>query len=335
MLVVEKRGIASGGSAAAAGLVNPILGLRARPVWRIEEAVEALDETVALAGAEAAYARRPTLRPARDEEQIDHFRQTAHTYPEHCTWLDDPGPAWLRAPHGALRIETGGAVDIDGLVRGLIGGIDVRQGELVGWDETTAGITARLAAPRGAKSGRDAVTARHLILALGRSYTAFPALMRLRLHQVKGQTIRMTRPSPLPIDAPHLAGTGYVAMEAGSKADRQPGGTIVCGATYEHRFADLAPSPRATEAILQKIEHMLPSIRGAELIDERAGVRVTVPGIRLPMVGPLPGHQNVWIFTGLGAKGLLTGPLIARELPSYLKDPEQIPTDVRVRPNAR
>ena len=44
----------------------------------------------------------------------------------------------------------------------------------------------------------------------------------------------------------------------------------------------------------------------------RAGVRVTVPGIRLPMVGPVPGFERVWIFTGFGAKGLLTAPLRAR-----------------------
>lgn len=352
VLVVERQGLASGGSAAAAGLVNPILGVRARPVWRIEEAVRALDDTVALVAAESCYDRRPTLRPARDEEQIDRFRRTAAEYPQHCTWLDDPGLAWLHAPHGALRIETGGAIEIDALVRALLRGIEVREATLVGWEELNAGVTAHLVAAEQ----RHTTTARKLILALGRGYTAFPDLMRLRLHQVKGQTIRLTRPADLPEDAPHLAGTAYVAIEPPSEAttagsrratsapktasSTRPGpaaksaaghSTVVCGSTYEHAFAGLEASQRATKSILKKVARMLPSIRDAELIEARAGVRVTVPGIRLPMVGPIPDHQNVWIFTGLGAKGLLTGPLVAKELPDYLEDVERIPNEVRVR----
>lgn len=320
--VVERREPASGGSGAAAGLVNAILGLRARPVWRIEEALAALDETVALADAASCYRRGPTLRPARDREQVERFRQAADEYPQHCTWLDDPDFPWLRAPHGALRIETGGVVDLDGLIDKLLSGIEVYRMRLVGWTESRTAAAARLTRSSG-DGAPEVLRARYLILALGRGYTAFPQLMRLRLHQVKGQTIRMTRPSALPAGAPHLAGTGYAASD---------GGNLVCGSTYEHRFADLQPSHRATQSILKKVEQMLPSIRDAELLEERTGVRVTVPGIRLPMVGPLPGSRRVWIFTGLGAKGLLTGPLVAKELPGYLEDAGRIPGEIRVRP---
>ena len=336
VLVVERRRESSGGSGAAAGLVNPILGLRARPVWRIEEAVVALDETVALANAEDGYRRGPTLRPARDAEQIESFRHAAGASPRHCTWLGDAGVNWLCAPHGVLRIEMGGAIDIDGFVERLLAHVDVRHASLDGWMEGTGEVIAKIRPIESANAGKrpphetaalpaariEHVTARRLFLCLGRGYTAFPALMRLRLHQVKGQTIRMTRPDALPAAAPHLAGRGYVAVE---------GETVVCGSTYEHRFAALEPSHGATRAILKKIEQMLPAIRSARLLEERAGVRVTVPGVRLPMVGPLPGSDRVWIFTGLGAKGLLTGPLVAKELPAYIEDVGRIPREIRVR----
>lgn len=312
-------------SSVGAGLVNPILGLRARPVWRIEEALRTLDETIALAGAEQSYRRGPTLRPALDDEQARRFRQTAAEHPAHCTWLDGLDLDWFDTPLGALRIDTGGAIDIQELTERLLFDIAIRHASLMGWMQGDDEVVVQMSSANidaAQSAGEEFLSARFLILALGRGYTAFPELMRLQLHQVKGQTIRTTRPSALPPGAPHLAGAGYVASDHDA---------LVCGSTYEHRFADLEPSRRATQTILKKIERMLPSIRDVEVLDERAGVRVTVPGIRLPMVGPVPHHQNVWIFTGLGAKGLLTAPLVAKELPDYLLDPGRIPGEIQVR----
>ena len=42
----------------------------------------------------------------------------------------------------------------------------------------------------------------------------------------------------------------------------------------------------------------------------------------LPLVGPVA--QNVWAFTGLGAKGLLMAPLLAQHLPEWLTEPDAI-----------
>ena len=75
---------------------------------------------------------------------------------------------------------------------------------------------------------------------------------------------------------------------------------------------------------------MVPALAGAPLLDARAGVRVTVPGDRMPLLGPLPGRKRIWILTGLGSKGLMMAPLLARTLPHYLTNPSTIPVDVHV-----
>ncbi len=321
VLVVERDAPAAGGSGAAAGMVNPILGLRARPVWRLDEALDAFDALVTRAGADDLYRRRPTLRPAYGEAQVERFQQSAEELPEHARWISTADcaehyPA-VTAPDGGLLITTGGAVDLPGLVGRILAaaeskGTVLRVGAAVtGWDE--GGITLD-------SGGR--ISGGKMILSLGRGYARFPELERLRLHQVKGQTIRLSRPKDLPDDLPHLAGRGYVAHEDGA---------LVAGSTYEHDFDHLMPTELQTSAILQKTTRMLPALAGSEVLQARAGVRVTVPGIRLPMVGPLPGSKNVWIFTGFGAKGLLTAPPAARELPVYFEDPEQIPRETRVR----
>ena len=322
VLVVEGDAPASGGSGVAAGMINPILGVRARPVWRITEALDALEDLVEQAGAEELYRRGPTLRPAYGDDQIERFRRAAAEYPEHATWLPAGECAQrypeVAAPEGALLITTGGAIDLPAFIDRILAeaaesGAEMMIGHAVtGWDER--GVTLE----DGEKIGAQTV-----VLALGRGYARFPELRGLRLHQVKGQTIRLTRPGGLRTDLPHLAGKGYVAHDAD--------GTLIAGSTYEHTFDHIDPTERHTAAILRKARRLLPRASESDVIDARAGVRVTVPGIRLPMVGPLPGRRNVWTFTGFGAKGLLTAPLAARELPSYLDDPENIPLDTRVR----
>lgn len=321
VLVVEKHQPGSGGSGAGAGLINPILGLRARPVRRIESALHALDGLVALADARDLYRRGPTLRPAYDLEQAAVFRQTALDHPTHASWLSKGSCAErfppVIAPEGGLLIRTGGIVDLPLLVERVLEAAVERgtalrtETSVVGWDEE--GVTL---------GGGERLRARRILLALGGGYARFPELTRLRLHQVKGQTIRLSRPLNLPPNLPHLAGKGYVVHETD---------LVVAGSTYQHAFDHVRPTRRQSEAIRRKVAEMLPDLRHASLLEARAGVRVTVPGIRLPMIGPLPGRKNVWIFTGFGAKGLLTVPLAAQELAAYLADPERIPSDLRVR----
>lgn len=362
VLVVEKRFPAAGGSGAGAGLVNPILGMRARPVWRIDEALQALDDTVAAAGAGDLYHRSPTLRPAYGSDQIDRFRRTAHARPKHATWISahvcpERFPDVV-APEGGLLIHTGGTIDLSGLVRRLLAaatdrGAIVRSGvEMVGWNVNGALLSDRdhvrrrgraaashpdeqMAFPPNEQAAshpdkrasshpdrHEHVDAARIILAIGPGYRRFPELTRLRLHQVKGQTIRLARPAGLAEDLPHLAGRGYVAHD---------GDSVLAGSTYQHTFDHVRPTRRHSEIIRRKVAEMLPALAEAELLEERVGVRVTVPGIRLPMVGPIPGGDNVWIFTAFGAKGLLTAPLAAMELPDQLSDPARIHPQLRVR----
>ena len=76
----------------------------------------------------------------------------------------------------------------------------------------------------------------------------------------------------------------------------------------------------------------MPSLDG-DVLATRVGVRLTVPASasprRLPIAGPLPHQPDVWVFSGLGAKGLLTAPLLARSLPEALENPEALPLEIR------
>lgn len=327
VLLLEAGDPAAGASGAAAGLVNPLTGLRARPVWRVDDALSALHEALALAGAVPLFRGTGILRPAGDADQVDRFREAAQAYPHYARWLTTdearlchPG---TMAPRGAMLVTAGGAMDVPAFVHTLLDaarhhGATVRTGARVtGWDEDNAAARVRV------EAGEEAIAAGRVLLAPGYGYRHFPELARLHLHPVKGQTVRVALPARPPAGAlPHLAGHGYVVHEDEA---------LVVGSTYEHDFTDVRPSPEASRLLIEKAAAMLPALRDATVLEAQAGVRVNVPGTRLPMVGPLPGRRRLWVFTGLGSKGLLMAPLLASRLSGFFEDPASIPKEIRVR----
>ncbi len=323
--VLDTRAPGEGTSGAAAGLVNPFMGQKARPAWRFEEALSALH--AALDSASVAGLFRPTgvLRPARDARQAEAFRERAAEHPAHATWLpaeaaDELHPE-VQAPHGALWIPNGGAIDLPAMIRALLAasGAEVRSRVRVAtfeeeneraWVETETG---------------ERIGAARVLLAVGDGFRHVPELAALPLHRVKGQTVRVTRPGGF-TDLPSLSGLGYVV----------PGGdSLLVGSTYEHAFDHTRPTAEATADLLARAARMVPALAEAQVLEARAGVRVTAPTThspqRLPLIGPLPGRRRVWAFLGLGSKGLLTAPLLARDLSSFLRDTAAIPPAVRLR----
>ena len=327
----------AGASGAAAGSVNPFMGRRARPTWRLSKALAGLRWLVR--EAESTFDQTGVLRPARSEKQAGFFQEAAAEHPARTQWLTAEAaqrrvPA-VQSPHGALWIEDGGAADVPALIETLLRaarthGATVETGTRVtGWGAHGEGVSVEVER----EADHEKIEARRLLLCVGQGFGALPALAPLDLRAVKGQTLRLRRPASLEeARLPTLSGTGYVVP--------QPDGTLLAGSTYDHDFTDLEPTDEGTQYILGNVGRMLPALADAEVLEARAGARVSPPGSHLPAVGPLPhssadgshgGNARVWVFTALGSRGLLTAPMLARELPSFFDDPSRIPEKVRAR----
>jgi glycine/D-amino acid oxidase-like deaminating enzyme len=319
--VLDATAPASGASGAAAGLFNPFAGQRANPGWRFAEAIATLEEAADRAGAAHLLRQRGILRPATTARQAGDFRQRAAEHPDELAWMDAEAVAErhpeVRASRGALWVRRGGAIDLPTLVRALLAGIDVRAGvRVTAVDEDADGVRLETEA-----HGRFAAS--RVVLAPGAGFPLLLPLAALPLGRVKGQTIRV-RPVR-PIRLPLLAGYGYAVPEQD--------GTVVLGSTYEHEFDDLLPGEAASREILERAVKTVPGLEGAAVIESRAGVRVTVPTTvsrrRLPRVGPVAGDR-LWAIVGLGSRGLMTAPLLARDLPRWLADPALIDPELRL-----
>lgn len=315
-----------GASGVAAGLVNPLMGRRAGLVWQGEAALDALRATLALAEAEALWQAGGLLRPAADAAQATRFQEAARRHPPHATWHPAARVAAqhpdVAAPHGALHVRTGGALDVGAFVGALVAAA-TRQGlarldghRVAAWGEVGGHAWLDVEGPEGPLR----LAGRHVVLCLGSGFRAFPALAALPLHAVKGQTVQVA-PPPHAGPVPPLAGRGYVV----------PGpGAWTIGSSYEHDFADLAPTPAVTASLLAQAAALVPSLAQARPLGAAAGLRVGVPGTRKPLLAPLPDHRRVWIFTGLGSKGLLMAPLLGRLLPHALAAPALLPPEVHL-----
>lgn len=128
---------------------------------------------------------------------------------------------------------------------------------------------------------------------------------------VKGQIVHM--------QLPELAGGG--AVDSGRWPIVEPvlnhylvawpGGRVACGGTYEADAGfDTRPTVAGMEQLLRACLAIAPGLAEATVIDVRVGLR-PVSADSLPMLGPVPGWDNVHLVTGHGTDGLLLGPYSA------------------------
>ena len=326
VLLIEASGVGGGATGVGAGIASPILARKGNPAYEARSALDDLDKLMAEVGFRAEP-QRPLIRPALDKRQLRYYERSAVENPDLVEWLSTaeslaryPG---VSAPLGSLRLKRGHVINMRNFAIRVAAAAAERGCEIVApaqlesWEESADDVAVRFS---NAGNRREAVRATRLILAMGVGYHTFESLRELNLHPVKGQLIRATCPAAL-CDLPNVTGPGYLAHDSGD---------IVLGSTFEHGVVDTKPSGNATREILSKMLPLVTGVRDADY-SASAGVRVTVPGTRLPMLGPISAGGRTWIYTGLGSKGLLMSAYLSARLPTYLADPEEIP--VRMRPH--
>ncbi len=121
----------------------------------------------------------------------------------------------------------------------------------------------------------------------------------LPLSKTIGQCLVCKVKEPLPYT---LLGTGHISVT------EDPSVCLV-GSTYEHTEK---PDPQKVLALLPQLAAIYPAARDFEVLEILSGVRIS------PKVGIRPVVQkvgkNVWVFTGLGSRGLIYHSLLAKSL---------------------
>lgn len=105
-------------------------------------------------------------------------------------------------------------------------------------------------------------------------------------------------------------------------------GTFKVGATYEWNDKTEIPSEAGKIELIEKLKEIINV--DFEVIDHKAGIRPTVKD-RKPMIGTHPEFPNLHILNGLGTRGVMLGPTMAKLLYRLIESGIEIPSNVSIR----
>jgi gamma-glutamylputrescine oxidase len=292
-------GFALRGGAMAYDVARRELGPdRARTYWQLSE--DAQRRMAALAG--DAYRAVGSLKLAFDDDERAELRAEYDVLVEDgfdAEWLDDPPPALRGRYAGALLHPEDGALQPARWVRRL----------------------ARVAAEAGAELVEDSRVASLDDLEANRVVVATDGLGSGLVPELDG-SIRPTRgqvlvTEPLPellFERPHYVRHGFDYWQ------QTPDRRLVIGGSRDAGLDDeWTDAETVTDVVQERIEALAAELLGRppHVTHRWAGIWGTTDDL-LPLVGPLPGNERVWVAAGYSGHGnvlgFAAGELVARAL---------------------
>ncbi len=92
-------------------------------------------------------------------------------------------------------------------------------------------------------------------------------------------------------------------------------GLFKVGATYEWNDLSEKPSEKGRQFLIEKLNELLDT--EYEIVNHITGIRPTTKD-RRAIVGEHPEHKGMYILNGLGTKGVMQAPYLAKELISIM-----------------
>lgn len=276
-----------GSSRVAAGLVNPVTGMRFEPSWRIDEFLPeaiAFYESLERRLGERFWYPLPVVRLTTDRKDRAKAEVKLHdtaVLPWLAGEVSPPPGDWS----GAFELRGGGRLDVRALLdasrkffqeRGMYRCAEVDAAERFAgeriWCEGASGLlTGRLGQHRCAKG--EILTVR----AIGWSESRVL-----------------------------IGGGGWLVPIGGDR--------YKTGATYDWNRLDETPTEEGRAKVETILQRLAPG--PFEVIDHEAGIRPILRRSQ-PLIGNIGGG---WFFNGLGSKGSLYAPGVAKRLARWLID---------------
>lgn len=156
------------------------------------------------------------------------------------------------------------------------------------------------------------IEAKHILFAEGFGVHSNPYFNTLPLDGTKGELFIIKAPD---LDLDVIVNTSVFILPIGNDLYK-------VGATYNWKDKTDLPTEEGKAELVARIKEILSC--DFEIISHFAGVRPTVKD-RRPLIGTHPKHPSVHILNGLGTRGVMLGPAMAKVL--YDSIEHQIPLD--------
>ena len=294
-------------SSVAAGLFNPITGRKVVKTWRTDEIFpylhtfyEAAEKTLA----SRFFYKSPIYTPfVTVEEQNDWVGKSADQ-----AWSGYLLKVATRSvygdqvhdPLGGILIDKGGYIDTNTFleaVRSLLKRDDAYREEV--WQEDEVSVAEGDVFYRG-------VVASKLVFCSGIHLSGSRFFTVLPLVPLKGETITITTTRPL--DRIYNRGIYFVPVVSGEG--------YKVGATYQIENIRAQPTAEGKEQLVQKAKAIL---RNPFVCTHQDwGIRPSTTD-RRPLLGSHPQHKHIFVFNGLGTKGVSLAPYFSNALVKYME----------------
>jgi glycine oxidase len=145
------------------------------------------------------------------------------------------------------------------------------------------------------------IKAKHIIFAEGYGMHTNPYFKHLPLDGTKGELFIIKAPE---LDLDVIVNTSVFILPLGNDLFK-------VGATYNWKDKTDLPTEEGKTELMERIKEIITC--DFEIIDHFAGVRPTVKD-RRPLVGTHQNHKTIHILNGLGTRGVMLGPAMAKAL---------------------
>jgi len=304
-------------STVAGGLYNPVVLKRFTSVWKSEAQ---LDLALPLyAGIEKEFKvtldyKIPVYRKfASLEEQNDWF--TASDKPRLAPYLSPKliknNNTAIDAPFSFGEVLTTGRIDVKTLIESY-------KAHLLTSDslfESTFNY-ATLSMEEAVVKYQD-ITAKHIVFSEGFGITKNPFFSYLPMVPTKGELLTIEAPQ---LDMDFVLKAGVFLIPVG-------GDLYTVGATYDWHDTTHEVTDKAKIELLGKLEKVIHC--DFKVVNQVAGIRPTVKD-RRPLVGKHSEHQNMYVLNGLGTRGVMIGPYVAKALFEFIEFGTPLESEINI-----
>ena len=284
-----------------AGIPDPLLGFS---VWCLERHASLSPELEEASGVDTQFHLRDRLILAFDDSEARRYKEEIKWQKDvkgfHVEWLDQADvlkvePRANPACLGASYAQGTGAIEAYRYNLAAAQAAEKFGAEIL--LRRVTGLISQGGRCSGVTLETGQLEAGAVVLAVGpwSQQASSWCGVEIPVSPLKGQVIRLQ----LTTD-PMRASLNY----AGSYAASKPDGLIWAGTTEEEAGFDVGITTAARDKIMGDLLKMAPSLADAELVQQTACLRpISADG--LPIVGKVPGWENLYVGTGSGRKGIL------------------------------
>ena len=307
----------SNSSQVAGGLYNPVTGRNLVKTWNCDQLFsylipyyQRLEKKLKSNFLRETPIYRPFINIEAQNEwmgkssngSFDEYVETVYTKPFFTKELNDP--------FGGVLLKKSGYVNTATLVESFktyLMSKGVLRNEVFNYDHLNL---------RGSHIEYKGIRAKKIIFCEGQQSKMNPFFDWLPFKPVKGELLL--------IETDHqpnvIYNRGVFIIHLGN-------GLCKVGATYDNNYLTNNPTDTGKNELKRKLRDLVKF--SFSIVDQKAGIRPATKD-RRPFMGRHPENENIFIFNGLGAKGVSLAPFYANQMVEYLLGRTKLDKEVNI-----